>query len=64
MARRSYRPADLHAASAGNPLELAAQGFFWTGGELVDHPQAGKAMRGQQYNEFWFPRELMHPPAP
>ena len=60
MARRSYRPADLHAAGAGNPLELAAQGFFWTGGELVDHPQAGQAMRGQQYNEFWIPRDLRH----
>ena len=44
---RSYRPADLHAAGAASPLELAAQGFFWTGGEVVDHPQAGQAMRGE-----------------
>lgn len=56
----SYRPADLHAKGRANPLELAAQGFFWTGGELVDHPQAGKAMRGQQYVEYWIPREMRH----
>jgi len=58
---RSYRPADLHAAGSGNPLQLAAQGFFWTGGELVDHPQAGKALRGQQYVEYWVPQDLRHP---
>jgi len=58
---RSYRPADLHQAGQANPLRLAAQGFFWTGGELVDHPQAGKAMRGQQYVEYWIPQELLHP---
>lgn len=57
---RSLRPTDLHAAGRGRPLELAAQGFFWTGGELVDHPQAGKAMRGQQYVEYWIPQILMH----
>ncbi|TIX51574.1 alpha/beta hydrolase [Alteraurantiacibacter aquimixticola] len=57
---RSYRPQDLHQAGRGNPLELAAQGFFWTGGELVDHPAAGKAMRGQQYVEYWIPAELKH----
>ncbi|MEN7536846.1 alpha/beta hydrolase [Aurantiacibacter flavus] len=57
---RSYRPADLHAAGADSPLELAAHGFFWTGGELIDHPAAGKAMRGQQYVEYWIPRELKH----
>lgn len=57
---RSYRPADLHAAGADTPLELAAHGFFWTGGEMIDHPAAGKAMRGQQYVEYWIPRELTH----
>jgi pimeloyl-ACP methyl ester carboxylesterase len=58
---RSYRPADLHSAGAGQPLQLAAQGFFWTGGELIDHPAAGKAMRGQQYVEYWIPLDLKHP---
>lgn len=57
---KSYRPADLHAAGRGRPLELAAQGFFWTGGEIIDHPQAGKAMRGQQYVEYWIPQVLQH----
>lgn len=55
------RPADLRAAGAENPLRLAAQGFFWTGGELIDHPQAGKAMRGQMYVEYWVPEDLRHP---
>ena len=58
---RSYRPADLHAAGVGKPLELAAQGFFWVGGELIDHPAAGKAMRGQMYVEYWIPARLVHP---
>ncbi len=57
---KSYRPQDLHAGGTDRPLELAAQGFFWTGGELVDHPAAGKAMRGQQYVEYWIPQELKH----
>ena len=57
---RSYRPADLHAAGAARPLELAAQGFFWTGGEIVAHETAGPVMRGQQYVEYWIPRELTH----
>ena len=57
---RSYRPADLHAAGAVRPLELAAQGFFWTGGEIVQHAAAGPVMRGQQYVEYWIPRELTH----
>lgn len=61
MVQRSYRPADLHAAGSGEPLRLAAQGFFWAGSELIDHPVAGKAMRGQQYVEFWIPQELKHP---
>ena len=57
---RDYRPAALHSAGRDDPLRLTAQGFFWTGGELVDHPVAGKAMRGQQYNEFWIPEDLRH----
>ncbi len=58
---KSLRPADLHAAGTDTPLTLAAQGFFWTGGELVDHPIAGKAMRGQQYVEYWIPQALRQP---
>ncbi|MGZ3199809.1 MAG: alpha/beta hydrolase [Croceibacterium sp.] len=57
---RSYRPADLHAAGAARPLELAAQGFFWTGGEIVQHSTAGPVMRGQQYVEYWIPQSLRH----
>ena len=57
---RSLKPADLHAAGAARPLELAAQGFCWTGGQLIDHPAAGYAMRGQQYCEYWVPRDLRH----
>ena len=57
---KSYRPQDLHAAGKSRPLELAAQGFFWTGGELIGHPAAGKAMRGQQYVEYWIPQDLRH----
>jgi pimeloyl-ACP methyl ester carboxylesterase len=58
---RSYRPADLHTEGAANPLRLAAQGFFWAGGEIIDHPSAGKAMRGQMYVEYWVPEDLAHP---
>jgi pimeloyl-ACP methyl ester carboxylesterase len=57
---RSYRPAYLHAAGAAHPLELAAQGFFWTGGEIVQHETAGPVMRGQQYVEYWIPQDLTH----
>lgn len=57
---RSYRPADLHAQGTSNPLELAAQGFFWTGGELMESP-VGPMMRGQQYVEYWVPKSLIHP---
>ena len=57
---RSYRPKDLHAAGQDRPLELSAQGFFWTGIEVIDHPAAGKAVRGQQYVEYWIPLALKH----
>ena len=60
MGGRSYRPADLHAAGAARPLELAAQGFFWTGGEIVQHETAGPVIRGQQYVEYWIPQDLRH----
>lgn len=60
MAGKSYRPADLHAAGKDRPLELAAQGFFWTGGEIVQHGTAGPVMRGQQYVEYWIPQDLRH----
>ncbi|MWB79033.1 alpha/beta fold hydrolase [Pseudooceanicola sp. 216_PA32_1] len=56
---RSYRPADLHAGSAG-ALHLAAQGYFWTGLQTVDLP-GGKALRGQMYVEYWIPADLRHP---
>ena len=56
---RSYRPEDLHAASH-EPLVLAAQGFFWVGGERVDLP-SGPALRGQSYVEYWIPSDLLHP---
>jgi len=57
---KSYRPADLHAAGTAHPLELAAQGFFWTGGQIVRHETAGPVMRGQQYVEYWIPHDLKH----
>ena len=57
---RSYRPHDLHRTGSSAPLALAAQGFFWTGGEMIDHPVAGRAMRGQQYVEYWIPADLRH----
>jgi len=57
---KSYRPTDLHAAGSERPLQLAAQGFFWTGGEIVEHPQAGAVMRGQQYVEYWIAQDLKH----
>lgn len=60
MARGSLSPADLHAAGRSDPLVLAAQGFFWTGGELVEHATAGPVLRGQQYVEYWIPQELRH----
>jgi pimeloyl-ACP methyl ester carboxylesterase len=56
---KSVRPADLRAHSAG-PLSLAAQGFFWVGGERLDMP-AGPALRAQMYVEYWVPQDLQHP---
>lgn len=56
---RSFRPQDLHAASPGT-LELAAQGFFWVGGEPFEAP-GGTALRGQMYVEYWIPKDLRHP---
>jgi pimeloyl-ACP methyl ester carboxylesterase len=56
---RSVRPADLHADSVG-PLILAAQGFFWVGGQRHDTP-AGPTLRAQMYVEYWIPQELRHP---
>lgn len=52
---RSYRPEDLHAA--GTPLDLAAQGFFWTGLEWTG-TATGPALRGQMYVEYWIPTAL------
>lgn len=56
---RDFRPQALHAA--GRPsLALAAQGFFWVGGQRLDTP-AGPVMRGQMYVEYWIPADLRHP---
>ena len=55
---KSYRPADLHAQSSGD-LNLAAQGFFWTGLQQVALP-TGMALRGQMYVEYWVPSDLRH----
>lgn len=56
---KSVRPLDLKNASPG-PLVLAAQGFFWVGGEPMQTP-AGSAVRGQSYVEYWVPQDLRHP---
>ncbi len=52
---KSVRPRDLHANSSG-PLVLAAQGFFWVGGERIETP-AGPALRAQMYVEYWIPQQ-------
>src|SRR5215475_10748195 len=56
---RSVRPADLHADSVG-PLALAAQGFFWVGGQRLE-TAVGPTLRAQMYVEYWIPQELRHP---
>jgi pimeloyl-ACP methyl ester carboxylesterase len=56
---KSVRPADLHAGSVG-VLTLAAQGFFWVGGEYRDS-SVGPVLRAPMYVEYWIPRELRHP---
>lgn len=53
---KSVRPGDLHANSI-SPLVLAAQGFFWVGGEVCQTP-AGPALRAQMYVEYWIPQTL------
>ncbi len=55
---KSVRPADLHAASR-SPLMLAAQGFFWVGGEPAQ-TQSGPALRAQMYVEYWIPQDLRY----
>lgn len=52
-------PAALHTGSAG-ALTLAAQGFFWVGGEHRD-TAAGPALRAPMYVEYWIPQRLQHP---
>lgn len=56
---KSVRAADLHAGSVG-ALALAAQGFFWVGGE---HREAsvGSVLRAPMYVEYWIPQDLRHP---
>jgi pimeloyl-ACP methyl ester carboxylesterase len=56
---KSLRPGDLHAQSVG-ALTLAAQGFFWAGGERVE-TSSGPALRAQMYVEYWIPQALRHP---
>ncbi len=56
---KPVRPSDLHAGSVG-ALTLAAQGFFWVGGEYCD-TAAGPALRAPMYVEYWIPQRLEHP---
>jgi pimeloyl-ACP methyl ester carboxylesterase len=56
---KSVRPVDLHADSVG-PLTLAAQGFFWVGGQRQD-TEVGPTLRAQMYVEYWIPQDLRHP---
>ena len=56
---KSVRPADLHAASVG-VLALAAQGFFWVGGEHCES-SVGPVLRAPMYVEYWIPQQLRHP---
>jgi pimeloyl-ACP methyl ester carboxylesterase len=56
---KSMRPADLHAGSVG-VLALAAQGFFWVGGERCDSA-VGPVLRAPMYVEYWIPQDLRHP---
>ena len=49
-------------------LELATQGFFWAGGEVVTRTQAGatanKIRRNQAYVEYFIPKKLAKNAAP
>jgi pimeloyl-ACP methyl ester carboxylesterase len=56
---KSVRPADLHAGSVG-VLAVAAQGFFWVGGERRDS-SVGPVLCAPMYVEYWIPKELQHP---
>jgi pimeloyl-ACP methyl ester carboxylesterase len=56
---KSVRPADLHAGSVGM-LALAAQGFFWVGGERRDSA-VGPVLRAPIYVEYWIPQDLRQP---
>lgn len=56
----SQAPHELWSARRGNPLQIAAHGFFWVGCEVIDTP-AGPALRGQTYVEYWIPEDLRHP---
>ena len=56
---KSVRPADLHAGSVG-VLALAAQGFFWVGGEPCE-AAVGPVLRAPMYVEYWIPQDLRHP---
>ncbi len=56
----SRSPQELWSARRGFPLQLAAQGYFWVGSEVVDTPD-GPGLRGQTYVEYWIPEYLRHP---
>lgn len=56
----SRAPHALWSAKRGSPLQLAAQGFFWVGSEVIETP-SGPALRGQTYVEYWIPEDLRHP---
>lgn len=55
----SRAPHDLWSARRGAPLQIAAHGFFWVGGEVIE-TAAGKAIRGQSCVEYWVPENLLH----
>ncbi|WP_250890082.1 alpha/beta hydrolase [Sphingobium nicotianae] len=55
---RSLKPGDLHAA--GEPLNLAAHGSFWTGIERKATP-GGTIVAGQAYVEYFIPSALTRP---
>ena len=56
----SRLPHELWSAKRGSPLQLAAQGYFWVGSEVVD-TSVGPGLRGQTYVEYWIPEDLRHP---
>jgi pimeloyl-ACP methyl ester carboxylesterase len=48
------------SGSSGAPLEIARQGYFFTGGTYASSP-AGTVMSGQMYVQFQIPAHQTHP---